>query len=482
MLLAAALALVAPPAARAEQPAYAWTLVARSGVPATMHPGEKLPVVLVLRNTGTETWLSDEMADGAPPVRLATTSPRDRASAFATDDPTWRWSSNRIRMTTPTVAPGESGTFTFTFTAPVLASYPATFDERFAPVAEGVAWMDAAEISIVTQVRPASNAVPAIPNPATPGPPCLPSSPQTEGARSPSAGDAAPLAVASGYNFGTPLGVGTLSGPAAVAIDGVGKLVVTDTASDMVRRLDVDGFTLFSWGGTGTGPGRFISPAGVAVSSLGQIYVADTGNDRIQRFSLGGVYLGQFGSTGSAPGQFREPRGLAFLPDGRLAVADSGNDRVQILSGTGAPLAVVGAPGPGLGQLSGPRSIGALGAHLYVADTGNDRVQRLRISDGAFAGAWGGAGTNTGCMDAPAGIAVGAAGVFVADSGHHRLQHFTRTGAHIETWSSQGTASGRVVDPAGIAIGLGSEIVVADRGNARLQRFNPRAAAAPPQP
>jgi DNA-binding beta-propeller fold protein YncE len=479
VLVASLLVMVGPPAAQADQPAYAWSLVTRSAVPATLHPGEKLPVVIVLRNDGTETWRSDETAEGTAPLRLGTTSPRDRASAFASADATWRWGSNRIRMLTPTVAPGETGTFAFTFTAPTLPAYPATFDERFAPVAEGTAWMDATQISIVTQVRPVSAAVPAVPNPATPEPPCTPLAPKTEGPRAPGPGDAVPVGASAGYNFGTDLAPGLLDGPTDVAVDTVGKLIVVDGGRDRVRRLDLDGFELFSWGGTGSTPGRFIAPGGVAVSALGQIYIADTGNDRIQRFSLGGVYIGQFGITGGAPGQFREPRGLAFLPDGRLAVADTGNDRIQVLSPTGAPLSVIGSTGIDPGRLRAPRAISSLGEHLYVADTGNDRVQRLRVSDGAVAGVWGGAGTATGCMAAPGGIVANAAGVFVADSGHHRIQHFTRTGVHLEAWGSNGTATGRFASPGGLALGAGAEVYVADTGNDRIQRFNPRAAARP---
>lgn len=477
-------AVIAPigPAARADQPAYAWTLVARSAVPATMHPGEKIPVVVVIRNVGTEMWRSDEAADGAHPVRLATTSPRDRASAFATEDATWRWGATRVRMLTPTVAPGEDGTFAFTFTAPTLPSYPATFDERFAPVAEGTAWMDQSEISITTQVRPVSAAIPPIPNPSTPQPPCAPSTPTTEGPRALGAADLAPFAVAAGYSFGAPLGVGTLQAPAAVAFDSVGKIVVADAGADRVWRLDTDGFPLFSWGGTGSTAGRFIAPGGIAVSPTGQIYVADTGNDRIQRFSLGGVYIGAFGSTGSEPGRFREPRGLTFLADGRIAVADTGNDRVQILSATGAPLAQIGTTGSDPGRLRAPHGVAAFGEHLFVADTGNDRVQRLRTTDGAFAGSWGGSGNATGCMARPAAIAATAAGVFVADRDHQRIQHFTRNGIHVQAWGSAGTAPGRFSGPASLAVGIGSEVVVADSGNGRLQRFEPRRAAAPTQP
>lgn len=169
--------LIAGAPARGDLPPYAWEPVSSAAPPATMHPGQKTTVAVVVRNTGTATWQAD--GEGiANPVRLAPVVPRGRASAFAGADPTWLWSGGtRIRMTTPVVEPGDLGLFAFTFTAPALPSYPATFIERFAPIVEGVDTLDSQTIRFVVIVRFQSSSVPPIPNPALPNPSPAPSPP-----------------------------------------------------------------------------------------------------------------------------------------------------------------------------------------------------------------------------------------------------------------------------------------------------------------
>jgi len=98
--------------------------------PLVIHCGEKIAAEITLKNTGTKPWDSD--------TRLGTTEPRDRASMFAGDD----WiSPNRPAGIEGTVAPGESGTFKFSFQAPSGdACVPGTYHEHFGVVEENVAW------------------------------------------------------------------------------------------------------------------------------------------------------------------------------------------------------------------------------------------------------------------------------------------------------------------------------------------------------
>ena len=153
---------------------YAWAPVSNAAPPATMHPGTKTTIAVVVRNTGTEAWHAD--APGVEhPMRLAPVSPRGRSSVFASADPTWLWSGGtHIRMTSPEVPPGGLGVFAFTFTAPVLPSYPQTFVERFAPIVEGIATLDSNFVQFTVTVRPLSSNVPTIPNPPLPEPSPVP--------------------------------------------------------------------------------------------------------------------------------------------------------------------------------------------------------------------------------------------------------------------------------------------------------------------
>jgi lysozyme len=91
-----------------------------------LHPGEQVAAWIDLRNTGGTTW------DTA--TRLATTGPRDRASAFASSD----WvAPNRPASAGGAVAPGATHRFAFTLTAP---STPGSYDEHFGMVEDGVTW------------------------------------------------------------------------------------------------------------------------------------------------------------------------------------------------------------------------------------------------------------------------------------------------------------------------------------------------------
>ena len=98
--------------------------------PLVIHCGEKIAADIKLKNTGIKPWDSD--------TRLGTTEPRDRASMFAADD----WiAPNRPAGIAGTVAPGATGTFSFSFEAPSGdACVPGTYHEHFGVVEENVAW------------------------------------------------------------------------------------------------------------------------------------------------------------------------------------------------------------------------------------------------------------------------------------------------------------------------------------------------------
>jgi hypothetical protein len=96
-----------------------------------MLPGQTATITYNVTNTGTYTWTRD----GANPVLLATTNPRDRISPFCHS--TWVGCNRPARLTQATVAPGQPGTFTITIKAP---NKPGEYREHYWPVVEGVSW------------------------------------------------------------------------------------------------------------------------------------------------------------------------------------------------------------------------------------------------------------------------------------------------------------------------------------------------------
>ncbi len=119
--------------------------------------------------------------------------------------------------------------------------------------------------------------------------------------------------------------------PTYLAVDGQGKLYVTDTLRFRVQIFDPDGRHLMNIGGErGNGFGMFDKPKGVAVDSLGNVYVVDSSWSNVQIFNSRGEVLLYFAGRGQIPGLLFNPTGIAIDKDNRIYVADAFNGRVAI--------------------------------------------------------------------------------------------------------------------------------------------------------
>jgi Bacterial Ig domain len=126
-----ALALTFAGTARAEGGAYEAKWLTQSAYP-TLESGETVTSWFEAQNVGTEPWTNDI-------VRLGTTNPRDRTSAFANSSWIYPWRPTNLDQSF--VQPGQNGRFTFTMTGPPVSA-TTQFSEFFAPVADGKAWME----------------------------------------------------------------------------------------------------------------------------------------------------------------------------------------------------------------------------------------------------------------------------------------------------------------------------------------------------
>ncbi len=166
----------------------------------------------------------------------------------------------------------------------------------------------------------------------------------------------------------------------AVAVDGAGNLVLSDSVNGVIRVVAAR-------------PGTFYGQAMTA----GDIYTV-AGNG-----SLG--YAGDGGPAAKAELDF--PDGVALDPDGNLAIADSANNRVRVVaaqSGTfygqamtaGDIYTVAGDGSSGLSGNTGPATAAALNfpqgvtydtaGNLVIADNGNHRVRVVAAQSGTFYG------------------------------------------------------------------------------------------------
>jgi DNA-binding beta-propeller fold protein YncE len=164
--------------------------------------------------------------------------------------------------------------------------------------------------------------------------------------------------------------------PRGIALDGQGRIWVTDFGHSRVAIFDASGGFLGAWGGVrGNGPYQLQDPADVSIRG-DAVYVADTWNGRVQRFTT----AGKFQDT-AATGLYG-PRGVAIAADGTVWIADSGNNRLALLQ-AGQPPRFVGKSGAGPDGLASPVGVAVSPTHAYVADIGNHRIQVLGL-DGKF--------------------------------------------------------------------------------------------------
>ena len=109
-------------------PAYKASLEQKSG-PSAMTSGAVAQASMTYKNLGTATWDSK--------IRLGTTNPRDRKSAFYTAG---KWiNSTRAAAAPSPVKKGSTATFSFTLTAPKVCK-TTEYIEYFNLVQESVAW------------------------------------------------------------------------------------------------------------------------------------------------------------------------------------------------------------------------------------------------------------------------------------------------------------------------------------------------------
>ncbi len=69
-----------------------------------------------------------------------------------------------------------------------------------------------------------------------------------------------------------------------IAVDGEGRIYVTDSVKGAVHQISSDGKRVTTWGIRGGGPGQLEKPSGIAITAQGEVAVADRNQCRISIF------------------------------------------------------------------------------------------------------------------------------------------------------------------------------------------------------
>ncbi|MGH9946890.1 MAG: hypothetical protein ACRD6X_06810 [Pyrinomonadaceae bacterium] len=136
--------------------------------------------------------------------------------------------------------------------------------------------------------------------------------------------------------------------PSGVAFAANGDLIVADTGTNSIKRIDSEGKIQTVAGVEGkrgyadgdATQALFNGPIGIAVAEDGKIFVADTYNDRIRVIENGKVLTVAGGNRGFSNGiaggaQFDTPLGIAIWQTDKLLVVDAGNCRIRVIEPDG---------------------------------------------------------------------------------------------------------------------------------------------------
>lgn len=258
--------------------------------------------------------------------------------------------------------------------------------------------------------------------------------------------------------------------PFGVAVDGFGRIIVTDSAQAVVVVMDPERH-LFLPIGESTHEALFRVPVGVAVDAANNIYVGDTGLGRVLVFGPNLALKATFG----AAGDLKAPSGLAVDEGRRRLYAVDTRQHVLVVFdlGTGKVQARVGKRGSDEGQFNFPTGV-AVGrdGQVFVTDTMNCRVQVFG-PDLRFVRSFGSLGVNPGQFRRPKGIAVDDDGVvYVVDSDFNNFQMLTPEGQPLMWVGEMGQRPGQLLLPAGIAFDHARRrILVGEQYNQRVQVF-----------
>ncbi|MDM0021918.1 NHL repeat-containing protein [Variovorax saccharolyticus] len=298
--------------------------------------------------------------------------------------------------------------------------------------------------------------------------------------------------------------------PYSVVVDKNGSLLVSDTATNLVRKISPAGdVTTFAGGSSGTsqdGNGTaasFSGLSGLALDPTGNAYAAEFGGNRIRKITPAAdvTTLAGNGSIGSLDGHgssatFNTPSSVATDVDGNIYVLEFIGAVVRKVTPAGNVTTLAGSGIAGFADGTGAAvSFGqaygiatdAVG-NVYVADSSNNRIRKITpggvvttLAGSGQIGATDGAGSSA-SFSMPGGLTVDSDGnVYVADTGNSLLRKITPAGV-VSTLAGQpgvlGAQNGigaaaTFKQPYGVTVDAVGNLYVADTFGNLIRKITP---------
>ena len=228
-----------------------------------------------------------------------------------------------------------------------------------------------------------------------------------------------------------------------------------------------------------------VYPWGMAAEPDGTLLVSDYDNHSVKRYDLAGDLLGTFGSAGPALSQYNQPYSVGFdAGAGTVYVTDPVNLRFLAYDSAGNWLRTVPVSAPDLGALvyDAYLAVGADGT-VYVEtapDTlsGSQATWPQRIleydSQGNLLREFGANGGLAGQFKLLRGIGVDSAGdIYAADSSKRVVDVFHSDGTFVRQFGTPGTGPGQLGnDLRGVTVdSAGGFVYVVDAGNGVAHQY-----------